>query len=66
MPHTSDVSSALRIKLAEQGTTSVHGALLPCLNLPHHLIDLIARINLTALTRQLRKTAPLWQQTALR
>jgi len=39
---------------------------LPRLNLPHHLIDLIAHINLTALPRQFRKAAPLRQQPALR
>ena len=36
------------------------------LNLPHHLIDLISHINLTALARQLSKTPALRQQSALR
>ena len=36
------------------------------LNLSHHLINLITQINLTVLPRQLRKTAPLRQQAALR
>lgn len=66
MPLTREVGSAMRIKVVDQGKTPVHRALLPSLNLPHHLIDLIAEINLSALPGQLGKTAALRQQPTLR